>query len=584
VVKKRKKKKVVKEQASQAAQAVPETAAPPAPVPVDTGPLPRWAMAAVVACVLFFLAHAAYCARVNSVTPDEYVHVPAGLSVLQTGSARMDHAGSPPLVRAFEALPLLLQKPDVDYESRTFEKDMKYAFGWDFMRRNMARYHALFFWPRMMAALLGALCALLVFAAARSLYGNTAGLAALALFCFLPEAAAHASLATVDMGAALLVFAAFWMYLRYLDNPGAAHAAAAGAVAGMALLAKYSAALVLPAMLLATVLYQVQGEHRKRGVMASRVWSGFALACAAALFVVNAGFGFDGSFQPLASQAVQSPLLKSMAQGVMGRIPFPLPALYVNALDAQMFKKELYFNYYLMGHLSKQGFPQYFLMALALKTPLPLLGFVLGAFVLSFRKTTRFTEIALWLPPLLFVTVFSLYIKVDLGVRYMLPIMPFLVVLASGAFVRLWQWRRELAGALAAMSCASLLFVFGNPLAYFNTLSGGDANKHLFLVESNLDWGQNLVRLKNYMDKNDIETVRLASYTLAAPQAYGIKSEWAPCEPDKGVIAISVNYLHGVDPFLNRPRDCFDWLRNRKPDAILGHGGMFVYDTRKDSD
>lgn len=540
-------------------------------------PPPRALLAAVAACLLFFFAHAAYCARINSVTADEYVHVPAGLSVLQTGSAHLDHQGSPPLVRAFQALPLLVLNPAADYESEAFTQDLKYAFSWDFMRRNMDRYHALFFWPRMMAAVLGALCALLVFAAARSLYGNLAGCASLVLFCFLPEAAAHASLATVDMGAAMLTFAAYWFYLRFLESPGSARAGAAGAAAGMAMLAKYSAGLIVPAMFAATALYHAAGVHRRCGVRMGRVWAGFALACAVALLVVNAGFGFEGSFRPLANSGAQSPLLSALANGLMGRVPVPLPALFVDALDAQLFKKELYFDYFLLGRLSKQGFPHYFIVALVLKTPLPFLALVACA---ALRRGARFKEIALWIPPLLFLLAFSLWIKVDLGVRYMLPAMPFAAVLAAGALERVRCWRPAPAAALLALHCAALMFVLGNPLAYFNSLAGGDARKRLLLVESNLDWGQNLVRLKRYMDDNGIESVRLASYTLAAPAAYGIESQWAPCEPAPGVIAVSANHLAGVDPFLNRPRDCFGWLLNRRPTAILGHGGLYVYDTR----
>gem|GEM_PF-3579389 len=171
----------------------------------------------IVLSLLFFTAHCIYAARVNSVTADEYVHLPAGIAILQTGDLELDHTGSPPL-RAITALVALPSKPAMDYTSDKWGKRDTYGFSWLFMAKNFARYHQLFFLPRMATALFALLLSLFVFLAARSVAGSKTGARAGALsvflLCFNPEILAHAPLVTVD------VLAACFFLPRFIPSSG----------------------------------------------------------------------------------------------------------------------------------------------------------------------------------------------------------------------------------------------------------------------------------------------------------------------------------------------------------------------------
>lgn len=155
-------------------------------------------VAAVLFGMLFLAGHGVYSAKVNSVTADEYVHLPAAVSVLQTGSAELDSAGSPPL-RALLALPVLAAAPATDYSSDYWRLKETYPFSWSFLRDNFQRYHYLFFIARMSSLFLSLALCLMIFFATAKLFGRKAGAIAALLFCFNPETLAHSSLMTVDM-------------------------------------------------------------------------------------------------------------------------------------------------------------------------------------------------------------------------------------------------------------------------------------------------------------------------------------------------------------------------------------------------
>jgi hypothetical protein len=269
-----------------------------------------------------------------------------------------------------------------------------------------------------------------------------------------------------------------------------------------------------------------------------------------------------------------------------GGIPLPLPHLYLDAFDLQFFSKsKTPFVFYLNGELSRRGWPGFYWAALLLKTPIPLLLASAAALAGAFRRGAGFKERILWLAPAAFLLVFTFFVRVDLGFRYLLPIVPFMIAAAAGAIGR-FSSRGRAAAVATILLClwygSSIFTSFGNGLAYFNEIAGGPAGGSKYLVESDLDWGQNLVRLKDYLDRNRPGGPLLVSnYGLVPPSVYGIKSEAAPCQPARALIAVSVNYLKGIDPFLLRRKDCFDWLSKRKPAAVI-NGGLYIYDTRQD--
>ncbi len=157
-----------------------------------------------------------------------------------------------------------------------------------------------------------------------------------------------------------------------------------------------------------------------------------------------------------------------------------------------------------------------------------------------------------------YVVTFVLTVKTNIGLRYMLPLFPALHILASRlVIVRLSdKARRVVLAAVFLFYTAATLNVHPHYLSFFNSFAGGPENGYNYLIDSNIDWGQDLPELKNYMEKNKIEKIHLAYFGTADPGVYGIK--FSPLlRENRGVkAAVSVNYYQGYPPrilFMGRP-------------------------------
>lgn len=198
----------------------------------------------------------------------------------------------------------------------------------------------------------------------------------------------------------------------------------------------------------------------------------------------------------------------------------------------------------------------------------------------------------LLVPPLVFFALAS-YSRVDLGVRVVLPVLPFLDVIAAGLTCH------RIAGRLllgVCISVAALSAARSDPfvLAYSNELAGGPRGAMRHFADSNLDWGQSLPQLKAYLDANGPDVVYLSYFGTDRPEAYGVRfhplptygrvgepgGETIPESASRHVLVVSVNNLLGI--YLNDPRT-FAWLRDREPTAILG-GSLYVFDLTGDAD
>ena len=173
--------------------------------------------------------------------------------------------------------------------------------------------------------------------------------------------------------------------------------------------------------------------------------------------------------------------------------------------------------------------------------------------------------------------------RVDLGVRLILPMYPLLAIVGSAGAVRLWseEHRSPLARRLAALLAWSLLIVVrAHPdhLSYFNALAG-DHPEHV-LVDSNLDWGQDLYRLRDTIVARGIpDTVRVAYFGTADVAAAGVPNarELGLHERATGWIAASETYLAGE--WVGR---AYEWLLDYQPVARIGPSMRLWYIPRRD--
>jgi len=193
----------------------------PAPSIADrvqaTASHPRARAATVAALLTVFVVMGLVAARTHTPTVDEFVYLPAGLYHLRTFDLSFDPT-NPPLLKMAMALPLLAMDVSVDRDPqwrREFGGWGPWVFGDHFMDQNHAHYLDAFFAARLVVLALGVAGGLLVFARARALLSPAGALAALALYCTMPVIVAHASLATLDVGLTVLLFAAFCALDRF---------------------------------------------------------------------------------------------------------------------------------------------------------------------------------------------------------------------------------------------------------------------------------------------------------------------------------------------------------------------------------
>jgi hypothetical protein len=178
--------------------------------------------------------------------------------------------------------------------------------------------------------------------------------------------------------------------------------------------------------------------------------------------------------------------------------------------------------------------------------------------------------------------------QMNIGLRHVLPIYPFLIMIAGTALHACRRLPRGpiLAAALVAVITAESLLVYPHYLAFFNCAAGGPAKGHNWLVDSSLDWGQDLKGLKAWMTSADVDHVNLSYFGSADPAYYDIHHTALPGAPfhqaDQvsrprlpGYIAVSATNLRGI--YLGEEgRKFFSPLLERQPVTTIGHT-IFVY-------
>ncbi len=525
-----------------------------------------------------------------SAVVDEPAHLTAGYLALVEGDLTVNRE-HPPFVKALAALPLLWARPslppaDGSYPPRATE-DFEFAYSRAFLyERNDA--DALLRLARLPVVLLTLAAGVILYAWGRSLHGTGAALAGLALFAFEPNLLAHGRLVTTDMAAALFALGALAALERCLEHsPGAGRlwtrpsilrAAWCGLALGLGLLSRFSVLLLIPLMTLVVLL-----DGRRRP--ATRAVH-LLLALIVAILVLNAGYGFSCTFFPLSRTPVGGPLvtepLATMEiSPVLRWTPLPVPRPSLEGLDLARHKNRFAEGPgFLNGELSSDGWWSYFTLALAMKTTLPLLLLAvagLGLVGLAPGAARRGLLLYLLLPAAGFLFLVTALTRAQIGLRYALPSLPFLCLMGGASWKGLDRLRRSrsgrkgisIAGAalvlLLAWHALSAVSIYPYHLAYFNEAAGGPGRGHERLVDSNLDWGQDLVGLGHFMEERGLEGINLYYFGTADPAYYGI-TRFAPPRP--GYFAVSATHLAGV--YLP-DRDYLAPFRRMEPSTTIGH-------------
>jgi hypothetical protein len=549
----------------------------------------------VLAVLLLFLSFLAQCLGSlthKSPTFDEVLYLPAGYSFIRTGTV-LTNPEAQPLPRILTALGLMSLKLNFDPQEIP---PFKARFQWsaDFLfQKNGAQAETIVFCGRLPMIALGTLMLLVLYLWARELFGAPASLVALAFAALEPNLIAYSSLATADLPVTAFFLFTLFSFWRWLRNQGSLRfLLLTGCLLGAAFLCKTTALFLIPVLFLVWGLDQwIRKEFS--AVRFVRDAGRLFLILLVALFFVNAVFLFQGSFTDkaeiinLTGAQAQAGFLRILVFALPDSVAFPL--LYNAAESAGRFHP---FPFFLNGSCSYDGFWYYFLEAILIKTPLPLLIWSVFSIAMLLRHASARVAMILtvpWLPLLLY---FSFFNKLNLGLRHVLPLYPFLCIIAAAPIA--YGKRipgRLLYGCVALLLCWNLwgaIRIFPHHLAYFNELVGGPSNGYRYLVDSNLDWGQDLINLKPAMNAMGIDRIHLSYFGNADPLHYGISYDYLPSprfEPwtmrhsqtplrlEKGFYAISATNLQGV--YLP-DRNTYAVFRNRKPLASVGYS-ILIY-------
>ena len=566
-------------------------------------PLVFWGVAVLLLVIVLQLV---LMARDNSATFDEPFHIYAGYLQWKHGYVLLN----PPLITSFFTLPLLgmnLPEPPITSDlpggGSTYD-NLEFQGGKALVFQNDT--NAILFRTRMTAMVFTVVLALLVFAAARDMFGVGAGLIALGLMAFDPTLMGHSALATLDAGNACLMFWAIYAFYRYVKSPTAWRLIATGVIVGLALAAKHSAILLFPTMGVLAIIEVVWRGKLELELAAPPVRAGrHALRLALALTVILAismtilwgSYGFryaPGDAVPFnPPMKTQLDRVPSALEGrLLGEIDglHLLPAPYTYAF-ANILRQAKSYTSYLMGVAYPHAVWFYFPITLLIKSSLTFLILLVisaGAVAIGAVRLSR-GILYMGISALVFMA-FAVTGGMNIGVRHILPVYVFLSVPIAGASWSLMQRNRSWIYAVVALlvfQAGSVLHAYPAYISYTNEVFGGPANSYKYVSDSSSEWGQQLNAVRRYVDARGIKNCWFAYFNQAMMdfRSFGI-----PCTPlltaeyqtpdtppaIDGTVLISAAVLSGFETGTG-PLNPYGQFQKLKPAAVIDYG-VFVYD------
>ena len=522
-----------------------------------------------------------YAIRADGLTDDEVLYIPAGYRQIMASDYRVNPT-SPPLASS------LLGAGIKDPEPRPGEPEIAWAYRFVQEANDPATVIAR---SRIPVAVLSLGLCLLLWGWARQSHGPAAGLLALAVAVFHPSLLAHGHLATTDLPAAFLILLGSWAFWRWSQAPGVWPAVLVGAAIGLAAATRLTGWLLLPSVALVAVLDALRPQSTVRNPRALGLL--IVTVCLVVPVVIWAAYGFH--YAPAPGYSVsQPPAARLSAPGQLVALALRLRALPEAYLEGARYQLEHIrqgHTAYLLGWHSKSQWWFYFLVAFLVKnTPGFLIAAVLAAALAlrsgAARASTSGARTFHWIVPAAIVFVSASASRIQIGERYILPVYPFVILLVATSLSPLLRKRGGrwiVAAVLLVHVVPTLAAAPRGYLSYFNPLAGGRLGGHRVLLDSNLDWGQDLPRLAAWMRAHGVASVQLAYHGSDNPDRFGIRHEDLPgshLHPEHPASAgstaplvISPNLLFGLVPRLG---DRYASLRDRPPDDRAGV--FFVYE------
>ncbi len=590
----------------------------------------------IMGIMAFFIIVSMLNAKNDSAIFDEVAHIPAGYSYLSQHDTRLNPE-HPPLIKDLAAFPLLFLHLNFDTTQPFWTGDLpgvwdegQWAAGKHLLYEAGNNADQIIFWSRLPIILLSVLLGLFLFKWGKELAGTSAGLFALILYAFDPNILGHNHFVTTDLGVAAFLTFSFYYFLKFIKTPSWKNVGLGGFFLGLLLVSKFSSILALPIFGLSLIIYSLAknnrdgkndwksrfknlGQYLLKGVAAFLVaavviWivykvNNYAMPKETFDKTIDFFFAVDDSN---AKATVTNHLLHSLNQSALTR-PW---ATYAFG-PAWTVKRVVGGNgAYFMGKVGN-GFLNYFPIVFLIKETIPFLFlavFALGytfkqiiasAFSAKKKKITNFLRSSVVEYSLFGFIFLYAYISIqgglNIGFRHLFPILPFAYLLISKKVFEFIHDKKIKSGHSLAIIVAILIFwqisaaVFAYPsyTSYFNESIGGSKNGYQYVTDSNTDWGQDLNRLKIWIDD-----VNNCPQFGDIPTLTSSKSAIKKCilHRDFGVIEkIHVDYFGGGVPQLVLGNKYVAWSDSKRPietgwyaiseNYLMGS----IYDTKRDS-
>ena len=564
----------------------------------------------------------------DSLVVDEIPHVGSGYSYVKKLDFRLNPE-HPPLAKALAAVPLLFLDLKQDaFQTKFWLTDINGQ--WDFGRfllfqsgndanliTRTVKFPILVFFI---------IAAIQVYCWAQRMYGKFAAFTALTLFAFSPTILAHSRFVTTDIPALLGIVLATSLFLKYLYYPTRKNLWFAGIAFGVAILTKFSTFLLVPYFLVLAVVYGfIHSDKKLKFVIHYSLFVilifiiGFVLVVWPVYYLFTFSYpperqGADtefllGSFgnRTLAEVNIwmaDKPVIRGLGEYMLGLLMVGQRAVGGNTV-------------YFLGEVSSEGWKHYFPVVYALKEPLAwliLLAMSLLYLAWQTKKSSIKTQVLKFLKNqfveftmLLWILIYwssSIYSDLNIGVRHLLPTYPFAIILVSGQLARLRHKIKYFTGIvilLLAWYVTENIKTWPHYLSYFNQLAGGPSGGYRYVVDSNLDWGQDLKRLSQWVEENNVNEIYLDYFGWSDPVYYlGPKFKWLTAEQyknaedfiDKTGETLSVpgspakrggGYIGVSATFFMNSRENLDtsyiWLQRHEPVVVIGNS-IWVWELR----
>ncbi len=610
----------------------------------------RWLLLGAMIIVSFVLMLNA--SSQESATMDELAHIPAGYGYVKYLDYRLNPE-HPPLVKVIAAAPLLFQNLKFPTDKAPWKTEIngQWAAGAQFLYESGNNADQIIQWARLGPMLLTLLLIIFIYIWAKELIGRWWALLPVFLFSFSPNVLAHGHYVTTDVGAAFGIFFATYYFVKFLFQPSGKYLVFAGLAFGIAQLMKFSAVLLIPFFIFIIFVFYLWKMYTLRQKYFSRAFH--CLKALIVIFVVGYALVYAVYFLFTVNYPVEKQLadtkyiLTSFADGpdvnwetcrlnsdvalarrarcladvniyIAGnKILRPFGEYMLGVLMVAQRSSGGNTSYFL-GEVSASGWWYYFPVVFALKEPIPsliLIGLVLLLAIWSIIKKlkthysllktfsdylgTHFAEFSM-ISFVIFYWLYSVKSPLNIGVRHLMPTMPFVYILAAGGLKKFISGN-FIKVFIKGLVLAALLFwffsetLFAGPyyLSYFNQFGGGIWNGYKYVTDSNYDWGQDLKRLDEFVKNppagEKIDKVAVNYFGGGNPKYYiGDKVEyWDSVKGNPkyyGIdwFAISINNLQGAlgklhPGQLRNPEDEYRWLKNPYEPYAKAGTSIFIY-------